>query len=251
MGLDKMCLFSDTVRQIILSSKEDCYKIIGNLKEFYLPERPTKSDYESFCCYIYIAAISKLDKIQYPFTASRAEPPCPDFMLSVLGKPIGLEQTRATTESYKHAEAVSNDYPEGSLIELSEYCSNETSRDTVELGLRRPNEPLQGSGWGDYGQEKHWASCFYNSIVEKTRKLNDSYIAQCPNQELIIFDETNTVAPRLGYALKELKNHYQRFINDEKREGSLFDKIHVISDNHFYYDFMGEDCFCDVSKKSL
>ena len=74
------------------------------------------------------------------------------------------------------AEAVSNDYPEGSILELSEYCSNETSRDSVELGLRRPNEPLQGNGWGNYGQEKHWASCFYNSIFEKTRKLNNSYI---------------------------------------------------------------------------
>lgn len=251
MGLDKMFFFSDTVRQIILNSKEDCSKVIENLKEFYFPKRPTKSDYESFCCYIYITAIFRLNKIQYPFSVFKAEPPCPDFMLNVLGKSVGLEQTNATTNSYKHAEAVLNNYPEGSLIELSEYCSNETSRDSVELGLRRPNEPLQGDGWGNYGQEKQWASCFYNSIFEKTRKLNNSYITQCPNHELIIFDDTNTFASRRDYALNKLKRHCQKDIDTHKGDRVVFDKIHIISCDIFIYDLMGEECFCDVSKKSL
>lgn len=246
-----MCLFSDTIKKIKLTTEGDCFKLVELIKRFSFGDCPTKKDYERFSCCIYIISIFKLNRIQFPFSASWTEPPCPDFILNIMGKPVGLEQTNATTNSYKHAEAIGANYPEGSCLELSEYCSNETSRDTAELGLRKPDEPLQGSGWGDYGQEKLWARCFYDSIVRKTKRLNSHYITQCPNHELIIYDYTPTCAPRLGYAMKKLKIQYHQFIDDEKRDGTLFDKTHVISGNRFYYDLMGEELDCDIPRESL
>lgn len=230
-----------------LSNSNDISKIGEYLSGFSFGTSPKKEDIETFCCLIYVYFLVKEKLLDLPIKVLWDDRP--DFSLSFHEISVGLEVTTATTSSLQHAYAVANkEFPPGSLIEMSEYWSNTTSKEIVKKGIRKPGERFQGCGWGDYGQEKQWIECVKRSIANKTELLNKPYFKKYSINDLVIFDDTPTVCPHLDYAIPKL----QEFRDQIKMLGSKrFDKIHVITDNHLLYDLFNNLRTIDISKSKI
>lgn len=241
-------LFSENTRKIRLDSKADYLKIVESMRNFMFPDCPRSTDYEFFCFYVYIISLFKLGRIAFPIWAEKIE--SPDFLLCFDGQTIGLEHTNATTTSLQHAYSKLNECPEGSLVELPEYCSEQTSKETVLKGIRAPRERLQSSGWGDWGCENAWVKCFFDAIVKKTDLLNRDHFKKYTCNELIIYDDTPSVCPKLDYSVPKLKEEYKRFsrVADGVR---YFEKIHLITSSTVIYDVMQEPRVVDIQKSAL
>jgi hypothetical protein len=239
--------FSRKNKKIYFASMATYFSMVEYLKNFPWTKEPPKEDFENYCCYIYVLFYVKYVKPEMPFSISKVDPP--DFVFESNDMTFGLEQTNATTKSYKHASHIFyGQYPPGSFIELSEYWNDHTSKDTVRLGLKKPNEPLTGIGWGDNGQENIWIECIYAAISKKTVCLRETYHTVCAKNELIIYDDTPTGYPDLEYAIPKLKEKYGKEDNKEKLQ---YDKIHIITRESLFYDVFGKYYCSNISKGSL
>lgn len=175
-----------------------------------------KKSEEIFCLYTYLYFLSNSNDFSFPLEILKNE--SPDF---VLNKTIGLEVVQLSTEKENHAMAIMRkEYPDYSLLEIDYYTPD--SQADIREGIRKPGEPLRGSGFGDFGMENAWLSCIYATLSNKTSLLNKKHFTKYHSNQLIICDETQYCSD-IDYILLQLRDKYK------PTEKCLFNHVHIVN----------------------
>lgn len=209
-----------------LTSPEDIEKVGKSICNFPWDEFKGKDCVELYSGLVYVFSLYQKKLLGLPVDVVWDDRP--DLSFSFPGFSVGLEVTKATTNSSEHAYAVANKkHPEGANIELDMCRSNSTSPEIVKKTIRPFGKPWQGSGLTDYSDEKFWIKCIGHSIEEKTESLNKVCFKKFTNNELIILDETGAISPisfNLIYAVSQVRVIYH---NQAKKCTLKYDKIHI------------------------
>lgn len=208
-----------------LKSDQDIEEVREYLSDFPW-SRPLKNE-ELYCGLVYVFSLYRKNLLSLPVDVVWDDRP--DFSFSFPDFSVGLEVTKATTESLEHAYAVANkEHSEGAIIELDMCWSNTTSKEIAQKAIRPLGEPLQGSGITDYSDERLWIKCIGHSIKGKMESLNNCCFKKFTNNELIILDDTGAISPNdfnLIYAVSQVREIYHSQV--KKCASLLYDKIHV------------------------
>lgn len=179
--------------------------------------------------YVYLQILYGLKHFSLPLHILKWE--SPDF---VLNEKIGIEVVKSATQSEEHAFSImEKEYPEGSLLEVPFYVPG--SKAEVREGIRGPDEPLQSSGFGDYGKEKVWLDCVCQRLNEKTFKLNRNHFLKYQSNQLIIYDDT-CYFPKVDYVIPKLQRDYKSSTEIN------FNHVHIIMNvmRFFVVDVFGQ-----------
>lgn len=241
-------LFSDTCKKITLSKESDLNDIAKYIKYFTFEKDNSTNAHECKSFYLFLIAAFKIQKIILPVEILKND--SPDFRLSRINEEpfLGLEHTRATVEKYKMDESeLAKKYPEGSLMELPFYSTKSSPSKKSNIALKKPWEPLESSGYGNYGIEKQWTEIILHTLEKKTRKLNTERYKKYKRNELLIedYDSPTCIFYRFDSAIKMLKNTYSQKTNNELL---TYDKVHVYSCHRIIYDVFRETIIVDISK---
>lgn len=188
----------------------------------------TPDENELYCLQHYIEYLYKVQDVDFIRFEKREGP---DFELQIGDDKIGLEHTRASCQMLAYADVKLDGCPEGSMLEIPESERFKARKESINKVIRKPEEPLQGVGWGDWGREKFFIKVVMDSIKEKTKKLNKNYTLY-PSNELIIYDHLQLPGIRWHYVKDELKNQYIRTLPIS------FSKIHLITDDTLFYGIL-------------
>jgi hypothetical protein len=207
-----------------LNSDEEYHDYLQNNKV-------TPNDNELYCMLMYLRYLYSIHK-RLPINI-KDNRESPDFLIKIDDIEIGLEHTRAASQTLTYGEKKLDDYPIGSLLEIPD-CQNTTpTKKSIEEVIRKPGEKLKSAGWGDWGPERFLISEIIISIEEKTKKLNDIYEI-CSSNELIIYDSIRIPRMRWDYVINELKQQYTKI------DGRNFDKIHLVAEDKLRPNIMAE-----------
>jgi hypothetical protein len=170
----------------------------------------------------------------FPFPIHVLKREHPDFVLS---QQIGIEVVTSATKEEKHVEGIKKkEYPDGSLHETPYYAPG-SKADTRE-GIRKPGEPLQSSGFGNYEREKAWLDCICQRLHEKTCLFNKEHFLRYKSNRLIIYDDT-PYFPKVDYAIHRLRENCKDYKSSSEY---YFDQVHIIMNvtKLFVVDVFGE-----------
>jgi hypothetical protein len=215
-------------------------------------DKSKNEDIENYCGLVYIFCLYREKLLSLPVDVVWDDRP--DFSFSLPRFSVGLEVTKATTESLEHARDVANkEYPDGYNIALDMCRSNTTSKEITREAIRPLGELLPGSGLTDNSDEHFWVQCIVNSIHKKIHALNNCGFKKFTSNELIILDDTGAIsraAFNLIYAVSQVREIYHSQVKKCELK-LLYDKIHVAtrtyneSDDHritqycLLYDILG------------
>jgi hypothetical protein len=215
-----------------------CCSQIQEIKNFLKENRKNIRLEELYSLYVYMLMIPNSIEISMPLHILKCEHP--DF---VLGKQIGIEVVMSATEEEKHAWGImKKEYPEGSMLETPYYAPG--SKVDIREGIRRPDEPLQSSGYGDYGCETAWLDCVRRRLHEKTCLFNKAHFLRYKSNHLIIYDDT-PYFPEVDYVIRRLRENYKEY---NPSFGYYFDRVHIIMNvkKLFVADVFGKGNLCNI-----
>jgi len=186
---------------------------------------------ELYSLYVYLQMLG-LEYFSLPLHILKREHP--DFVLKLKNQHIGIEVVKSAPQSEEQAFAIMDkEYPQGSMLEIPFYTIG--SKNKLEDGIRRPNEPLEHSGFADHGREKAWSCSIQKISNEKTNKLNREYFDKYTSNQLIIYDDTR-YWPKVDDAITLLRKDYNSSAMFN------FNSVHIImNEQHlFIFDAFGQ-----------
>jgi len=243
-------LFSENCKELIIRKESDLKEIIEFIISGFAPiMNNDKTIHENFTLYIFLIAIYKLSKLDFPIRILNREHP--DFFIKIgKNEDIGLEHTIATIEQYKIALSEFKKYPKGSIIEPSMYTlRNNLPKKLSNIGIIKPGEDLIGYGYDGDIIEQDWSITMLDVVSRKITKLNKEHFDKYKSNELIIQD--HSPGKLFNDIQKSIKILKKRFIQKKINSQYQFDKIHIFSNSNFIYDIFGKIEIIDISRNEI
>lgn len=243
-------LFSENCKEIIIRKESNLKEIIEFVINGFTPTiNNDKTIHENFTLYIFLIAIYKLSKLDFPIRILNREHP--DFFIKIgKNEDIGLEHTIATIEQYKIALSEFKKYPQGSFIQPTFYSpTKKLPKKKSDIGIKKPGEEITGYGYNGYQIENEWAVTILNAIQKKTNLLNNEHFKKFETNELIIQDHS----PISGFNIldKSIEMLKKSYLQITFSKSLKFDKVHIFSGNNLIYDVFGKIEIVNMSKSEL
>ena len=243
-----MELFSNITDKIEINEKVELDSIEKFILENNLSENRTSRHHEIYTLYLFIIAMYKQAKLNYPCQITKRE--SPDFLIEMGNELIGLEHTIATLESFQIAKTEWEKYPKDSLVELSHYLiNNEPSKKKADIGIKLSKYELTGAPI--YGEKdvKEWVAIVFSQTVKKNSQFKEKNYEIYPSNELIIeVQSPHKISKKHRFATTLLRDTIS---NTNLIDNLYFDKIHVFSQNDIIYDLMGSSEIIHLRKNNL
>jgi len=243
-----MELLSKTINKLTIAEKNDLDSIKKFILENNLSENRTSRHHEIYTLCLFVIAMHKQAKLNYPCHITKRE--SPDFSIQMGKESIGLEHTIATLESFQIAETEWEKYPKNSVIELSHYLiDNEPYKKNSDIGIKLSTDKLTGDPIFGEKDVKEWVAIVISQLVKKNTHFKDKNYEIFPSNELIIETQIpHKISKKHRIATTLLKET----ISKTNRISKLhFDKIHIFSQNDIIYDLMGSCEIVQLRKNNL
>ncbi|MBU1613594.1 hypothetical protein KKC87_04190 [Patescibacteria group bacterium] len=153
----------------------------------------------------------------------------PDFLLEMNSLQIGIEHTESTSEQYKWALQLFEEYfPEGFFEpDFFRWGSPKRTRNEILEIISKSQKYLHGDPYFGNSVEKNWVRWMFECIELKTKKLNKVDFEKFSTNYLLIYDNlpqcTNKLELSSKWLYEKLENYWDR------KQGVIFTGIIIES----------------------
>lgn len=228
---------------IVVEDRSDFTQKLDEI-DFSVPKRSEgrkSSHRERWCLKHYLEILDRNNILTFPLKIEKSE--SPDFLISDDTGKRGLEITEGTTPQYQLSLTHQDKNPEDTSVE-SLQIFNQTdpppSSEEIEKSLRRRNDKLIGRGWYGDSVEREWVKIMVNTIVQKTKKMNDEHFHHQQIMELLIYDNNHLgIMLELETGLSYLKESLHK-PDPLRKFRTRFDILSILSDQSLVYDVLSK-----------
>jgi hypothetical protein len=199
------------------SGESDFKRIIDYLKGYEVDEDACdlSETREILHAKLYLAALQKAGKIQWPLVLTKRE--SPDFEIENGIEVIGLEHTRATHQQYQQLRQAIHQDGKHVIYETDIFKPNKIiPRSRLKDQILKEGEGLNGEGHTGWSAEIEFLQFCKIAIDLKLRKLNKEKFKKFAKNVLIIEDDTPIMVSIRPEIVAELLNQFD-FWNDERK----------------------------------
>ncbi|MBI3635219.1 MAG: hypothetical protein HY216_03230 [Candidatus Rokubacteria bacterium] len=222
-------------------SASSATELLQLLKEINIDVPPrgkgrTSAHRERYCLVKYLSHLLCVGRLEFPITVRRNQPDnkSPDFLLGLVsGRTVGLEHSDAGPESYQKADAIADADSAVVFLDLPYYSKHPRihARKSLAKGFVSAGAKLQGDGWMNDEPERQWAQFIAAAIRKKRQRIKRGHYDHCDEYELLIYDNTPTMALNYGKALLALKARV--------RTTKPFVRVSVLDCHQVFHDVLG------------
>jgi hypothetical protein len=196
----------------------------------------TKKSYRRYCFIKYLELLGEGKLLSFPMVIKNTE--TPDFIISIKGKTIGIEQTMAL--AWVHEQSIQPFLGSQSVlsqpgnVEQSEQVFKSSfgmdDEDTVYL---RPRERMIDSGWIGDEYQLEWVKIQADTIQRKVVNLHKETFNGTDETELLIFDNTYV---SVFIQPEEMMCSLNAELEKRSLTHSEFARISIVTMNRLLYD---------------
>jgi|GEM_PF-6909562 len=195
----------------------------------------TKKSYRRYCLIKYLELLGESKLLSFPMVIKNTE--TPDFIISIKGKTIGIEQTMASAWAPEPTLQPILDSHYLTQIGNGEHRERELKSsfgiDDEDIISLRPRERLIGYGWSGDEYQWEWVKIQADTIQRKIVNLQKGTFKGTDETELLIFDNTYVstfIQPEETICILKAE------LEKRSLKHSSFARISIVTNNRLLYD---------------